>query len=146
MHRHRVLSFRWLSPFQKVFWDESEKRTKKAAVFANRISWRKITITSLTEVTARNSKYTSQKKKNRCSECYTNVLCADPKSARNILINLSPNPARAGPKPDPTYNSTKQTDRNAYKRICRKRTSNTKQRTKHSMLWLLNNDNASSYI
>jgi len=34
------------------------------------------------------------KEKNRYSECYKEVLYAGPKSARNILTNLSPNPAR----------------------------------------------------
>jgi len=35
------------------------------------------------------------KEKNRFSECYKKVLYAGPKSARNILTNLSRNPARA---------------------------------------------------
>jgi len=34
------------------------------------------------------------KEKNRYSECYKKVLYASPKSARNILTNLSPNPAQ----------------------------------------------------
>jgi len=70
------------------------REQKNAAVFANRIIWRNITITSLTEVTAR-------KKKNRFSECYENVLYAGPKLTRNILTKL--NSARYPPrteKPD----------------------------------------------
>jgi len=51
------------------------------------------------------------KEKNRCSECKKKVLYAGPKSARNILTDLSPNPARARTEtsPDlksPAYNST----------------------------------------
>jgi len=34
------------------------------------------------------------KEKNRYSECYKKVLYAGLKSARNILTNLSPSPAR----------------------------------------------------
>ena len=48
------------------------------------------------------------KDKNRYSESYYNVLYAGPKSARNILTNLSPNPAqnRTRPEePNPTYKS-----------------------------------------
>jgi len=44
------------------------------------------------------------KEKNRYSEIYKKVLFPGPKSARNVLINLSPNPARPE-KPGPTYNS-----------------------------------------
>jgi len=39
------------------------------------------------------------KEKNRYSECYKRVLYAAPKSARNILTNLSPNPTRTA-RPD----------------------------------------------
>jgi len=46
----------------------------------------------------------SLRKKNRYSECYNKVLYAGPKSTRNILTNLSLNPARPE-KPGPTYNS-----------------------------------------
>jgi len=35
-----------------------------------------------------------KKEKNPYPECYKKVLYAAPKSARNILTNLSPNPAR----------------------------------------------------
>ena len=48
------------------------------------------------------------KDKNRYSESYYNVLYAGPKSARNILTTLSPNPAqnRTRPEePNPTYKS-----------------------------------------
>jgi len=44
------------------------------------------------------------KEKNRYSECFKKVLYAGPKSPRNILTNLSPNPSRSK-KPRPTYNS-----------------------------------------
>jgi len=40
------------------------------------------------------------KEKNHYSECYKKVLYAGPKWDRNILTNLSPNPARPE-KPDP---------------------------------------------
>jgi len=45
-----------------------------------------------------------KKEKNRCFEWYTKLVYAGAKSARNILTNLSPNPARPE-KPGPTYNS-----------------------------------------
>jgi len=45
-----------------------------------------------------------QARKNSYSECYKIILCLGPKSARNILSNLSPNPARPE-KPGSTYNS-----------------------------------------
>jgi len=66
------------------------REQKNAAVFANRSSWRKVTISSLIDV--RHNKCTSGKK-NRYSECYK-VLYAGPKSARTFLTNLSPNLAR----------------------------------------------------
>jgi len=44
------------------------------------------------------------KEKNRYSECYTKVLYAGPKSARNILTDFRPNSARPE-KPGPNYNS-----------------------------------------
>jgi len=40
------------------------------------------------------------KEKNRYSKCYKIVLCAGPKSARNILSNFSLNPARNLKSPD----------------------------------------------
>jgi len=90
--------------FSKRVWDQSEQRAKERSVFANRISWRKITITSLTEVTAVSRTNILQERKNRCFEWYKKLVYAGPKSARNILTNLSPNPARLE-KPGPTYNS-----------------------------------------
>jgi len=41
-----------LSPSQKQYETNPSREQKNAAVFANRSSWRKITTTSLTEVTA----------------------------------------------------------------------------------------------
>jgi len=45
-----------------------------------------------------------KKEKNRYFEWYKKLVYAGAKSARNILTNLSPNPARSE-KPGPTYNS-----------------------------------------
>jgi len=53
------------------------------------------------------NKCTSRKKKSRLSASYKKVLYGSPKSARNILTNLSPNPARPE-KPGQTCNSAKQ--------------------------------------
>jgi len=46
-----------------------------------------------------------KKGKNRYFECYKKLVYAGPKSARNILTNLSPNPARNPPRLT-TRNST----------------------------------------
>jgi len=67
------------------------REQKNAAVFVNRISQRKITMTSLRYHRGDYKKCKSGKKKNSYSECYKKFSM----QARNILTNLSP-------KPDPT--------------------------------------------
>jgi len=100
MQWHRVLNRCPLS--QKEYETNPSKEQNNAAVFANRISRRKIKITSLTKVTVVSTANVCQERKNRYSECYQ-VLYPGPKSARNILTNLSPNPTQAQPNtwPDP---------------------------------------------
>ena len=82
------------------------REQNNVTVFANGISWRKITITSLHS--QKSPRWAQQmyvtKEKDRNSECCKKVLYAGPKSARNILTNLSPNPARPE-KPGPTCKS-----------------------------------------
>ena len=65
-------------------------------MFASRISWRKVAVTSLTEVTARTpwaQRIFARKEKRGYSECCKKVLGSGPKSARNILTNVNPKPA-----------------------------------------------------
>jgi len=54
-----------------------------------------------------------RKEKNPYSECYQTVLYPGPKSAQNILTNLTPNPARPE-KPSPTYYSALNVDRSQH--------------------------------
>jgi len=80
---HRVSP---LSPFQKEYESESNpsREQMNAAVFANRISWTKITIISLTEVTVNT--------KNVClSECYK-ILVFRPEIGPKIFEKLKPEP------------------------------------------------------
>jgi len=46
-----------------------------------------------------------KKEKNHYFECYKKLVCAGPKSARNILTDLSQNPSRNPPEPGPTRKS-----------------------------------------
>jgi len=67
------------------------------------------------------NKCTSRKKKIVTLNVIKKVLYAGPKSTRNILAKLSPNPAQnpARPgKPAPTYNSTPHRDRTKQVRSC----------------------------
>jgi len=97
---HRVLTSSLLSPSQKQCETYPSREQKNAVVFANRISWRKITITSLAEVTAA-SITNVKKEKNRYCECYIKFCM----QVRNILTNLSPNPVRARPEIRPDLKS-----------------------------------------
>jgi len=81
---HRALISSLLSPSQKECEIYLSREQNNVAVFTNRISWRKITVTSLTEDTG----------KNRFSECYAIVLYEGPNSARNILTSLNSNADR----------------------------------------------------
>jgi len=88
-----LISLPLFSTSQKEFETNPNRDHKHTAVFANTTSWRKIIITSFTEITTVSATKVT-KEKIFYSECYKNVLYAGPKSARNILTNLSPNPAR----------------------------------------------------
>ena len=92
---HRVLISSPLWPSKKECQTNMRREQKNAAVFANRISWKKITqsLHSKSHCNEQN-KCTSRKKKILTSNVIKKLVYAGPKSARNILINLSPNPAR----------------------------------------------------
>jgi len=62
-HRHGVLISSKLSPSQKECEANPSRAQKNAAVFAKRIGWRKITTTSLTEVTTVSTTNVSHKRK-----------------------------------------------------------------------------------
>jgi len=90
---HRVLISSPLSPSQKECETNPSREKKNAAVFASRMSWKKITITSLTEVTRdEHNKSTSRKKKIFTPNAFKKFYM----QARNILTNLSQ--ARLDPK------------------------------------------------
>jgi len=59
--RYRLLISSPLSPSQKECETNSGREQKHAAVFANIISWRKITITSVTAVSTTNLRYKRKK-------------------------------------------------------------------------------------
>jgi len=101
---HRMLITTLLSPSQKQCETNPSREWKNTAVFANRISWRKIAITSLTEVTAVSTTNLRHERKKSLLVMLQKVLYAGSKLARNILTKLSPRPARPE-KPDQTYNS-----------------------------------------
>jgi len=64
---HRVLISSPLSPSHKGWETDPSREEKNATVFANRISWKKITITSLTEVTTMSTTNLVTKEKIRYS-------------------------------------------------------------------------------
>ena len=94
---HRVLISSPLSPSQKQYETHRSREWKNAAVFANRISWRKVTITALTEVTAvstTNLRHERKKSNKSLIIMLQKILYAGPKLTRNILTNSSPSPVR----------------------------------------------------
>jgi len=99
---HPVVISSGLSPSEEECDTNPSGEQKNAAVFANRISWRKIT--SLTNQPGERNKCTSRQKNIVTSNGIKKLVYAGPKSARNILTNLSPNPDRPE-KPGSTYNS-----------------------------------------
>ena len=108
--RHCVPSANFLTAV--AFYAEREtnpsREQKNATVFANRISWRKITITiiSVTEVPQWAKQMCVTKEKNCYSECYRKSFeCRpeiDPKYFVKVTLKSGPKPAE---KPGPTYNS-----------------------------------------
>jgi len=92
--RHRVLISLLLLLSQKEC-ETNHSREQNAAVFASRTRWRKTAITSLTEVTTVSlTNVPHEGKQSLHWMVYKKVLYAGPESARNILANLSQNPAR----------------------------------------------------
>ena len=89
---YRVLISSPLSPSQKECETNPSREQKNAAVFANWIRWRKIAITSLTEVTAVSRTNVRHKRKTCPLSTLVEKLCVQ---ARNILTNLSPSLARS---------------------------------------------------
>jgi len=92
---HRVLISWPLSPSQKQ-WDLSEQRIKERSCVRNsRISWRKITVTSIKEVTAVcGATNLPNERKNRYSEYYVKNFVCRPKIGLKHFDKLSPNLAR----------------------------------------------------
>jgi len=99
-----------LSPSQKECETNHNRVQKNAAVFANRNSWRKVTITH-----SHKSSWWAQQihvtKEKMATLNLIKVLYAGPKSTRNILTNLSPSPDRPETGLDPTCNSIPTTHR-----------------------------------
>ena len=100
--RHYVLISSPLSHSRKEC-GTNPREQNNADVFANRISWRNVKITSLTSVTSVSATNVCHERKKSLISELEKGLHAGPTWARNILTNVSPKPTQLE-KPGPTYN------------------------------------------